>query len=146
MLNEDQHATCMLLTHCAFPPMEEGRWSIPFSHFDSGWLMNKLLWFGNEMSKCRMAFFNVAKKKVAEKNQGALKVMHFMPTPLMDLCCTMQSPLELQSMVHIYDPMLYNNVWHAFCSKQQLLLQCGRLLLLHQNKVIAHPVQALLQD
>jgi hypothetical protein len=31
-----------------------------------------------------MAFFDVAMKKVAEKNQGALKVMHFMLTPMMD--------------------------------------------------------------
>jgi hypothetical protein len=48
-----------------------------------------------------MAFFNVAMKKVVEKNQGALKVMHFMLTPLMDLCCTMQFHPELQSMLHI---------------------------------------------
>jgi hypothetical protein len=43
-----------------------------------------------------------------------------------------------------YDPMLCNNVWHTLCSKQLLLLQCG--LLLPQDKVIPHPIQALLQD
>ena len=43
-----------------------------------------------------------------------------------------------------YDPMLCNNVWHTLCSKRQLLLQCG--LLVPQDKVIPHPVQALLQD
>jgi hypothetical protein len=57
-----------------------------------------------------MAFFTVATKKVAEKNQGALKVMHFMLTPLMDLCCTMQFHLDPSVNGAYYDPMLCNNV------------------------------------
>jgi len=49
-------------------------------------------------------------------------------------------PLNFSNGAYIYDPILCNNVWHTLCTKQLLLLQCG-LLLLHQNKVIPHPVQ-----
>ena len=38
MLNEDQRATRVLLTHSTFLTMGEERRSIPFSHFDSGWV------------------------------------------------------------------------------------------------------------
>jgi hypothetical protein len=99
-----------------------------------------------------MAFFNVATKKVAEKSQGALKIMHFMLSPLMDLCYTMQFHLELQSMVHIMIqccaimcdmPSVQNN--SCCCNMASSSLRTKRYLILSWLccktgwEILAHP-------